>query len=340
MTMQEFDKSSGACAEFEEQITLYAAEELEGAERDSLEDHLDQCARCVAALDAERKLLEMASAHKRLEPTPGLLASCRNRFEDSLDEMDHRSLWTRWTESLFPAHWLALRPAASVATLLLIGFSVGMLVPWHARQQGSTNPVGPVTTGAMVTPLSSQELQSANVSGINLVPSSNNNQPPQLVIQLNTERPIVLQGTADDDNMKRVLLYVLHNNDRFCPDVRINAVEALKARAEDPAVEHALSQAVLTDRNPAVRLKALDALTGGKPDNGSIQTMVTALTKDQNIGVRVEAINALLAASQRGGLAADPAAVSVLRERMRSDPNTYIRLQSAAAVQLAQPNQQ
>jgi hypothetical protein len=337
--MQELNFNSGACPEFESQIILYAADELEGAERDSLEDHLDQCARCVAALDAERKLIEMASAHKRLEPTPGLLASCRNRFEDSLDEMDHRSLWTRWTESFFPAHWLALHPAASVAMLLLIGFSVGTLVPWHARQP-STNSVGPITTGTMVTPISSQELQSANVAGINLVPSSNGNQPPQLVIQLNTERPIVMQGTANDDNMKRVLLYVLHNNNRFCPDVRINAVEALKLKAEDPDVEHALSQAVLTDRNPAVRLKALDALTGGKPDDASIQTMLTALTKDQNIGVRVEAINALLAASQRGGLAADPAAVSVLRERMKNDPNTYIRLQSAAAVQLAQPNQQ
>lgn len=336
----QFDKSSGACPEFESQISFYAMEELEGAERDALEEHLDQCGRCMAALDAERRFLEMATSSQRLEPTPALLASCRNRFEDTLDEMDHRSIWKRWTESLFPAHWLALHPAASAAMLLLIGCSVGMLSPWHARPAQNA-PIQP-TTGATLASmgLNSQELQLANVSGINVVPSSNNSQPPQLVIQLNTERPIVLQGTADNDNMKRVLLYVLHNNQRFCPDVRINAVEALKARAEDPDVEQALSHAVLTDRNAAVRLKALDALTAAKPDSSSMQTMLDALTKDTNIGVRVEAVDALLAASQRGGLTVDPQAVNVLREHARTDANTYIRLQSAAAIQPLQPNQQ
>lgn len=332
--MQEFDKSSGACAEFEEQIVLYAAEELEGGEKDALEEHLDQCARCVTALDAERKLLETA-AEGRMEPTPALLSSCRNRFEDSLDEMDHRSIWARWKESIFPTHWLALYPAASVAALLLVGFSVGMAVPWRAQLQPKA-PAPKATVGSM---LDNQELQSANVSGINWTPS-NNNQPPQVQVQMNTERPIVVQGTVNDDDVKRVLLYVLHNNQRFCPDVRINAVELLKARASDPDVERALSQAVLTDRNPAVRLKALDALTVGKPDDASIQTMLGALTKDTNIGVRVEAINALVAASQHGGLLADPKAVGVLQERMRTDPNTYIRLQSAAAVRQGQAGQQ
>jgi hypothetical protein len=335
--MQEYNKASGACPEFESQIVFYAADELEGAERDALEEHLDECARCVAALDAERRLLEMATTHPRLEPTPGLLSSCRNRFEDSLDEMDHRSIWKRWAESFFPAHWLALHPVASASMLLLIGFSVGMLAPWHSRQiQNAPATREGSIAGSMG--LDNQELQSADVSGINWVPT-NNNQPPQIVIQLNTERPIVMQGTVDDSNMKRVLLYVLHNNQRFCPDVRINAVELLKERVSDPEVERALSHAVLTDHNAAVRLKALDALTAAKPDDASMQTMLDALTKDANIGVRVEAINALLAASQRGGFAADPDALSVLREHSRTDPNTYIRLQSAAAVQQAQPQQ-
>jgi hypothetical protein len=63
------------------------------------------------------------------------------------------------------------------------------------------------------------------------------------------------------------------------------------------------------------------------------------LTKDANIGVRVEAINALRTASEQGGLLADPQALNVLRETMQKDPNTYIRLQSAAAIQQAPANQ-
>lgn len=334
--MQESSQPSGACPEFESDLMFFAADELEGAERDALEEHLDQCGRCVAALDGERRFLEMASVHQQRQPTPGLLASCRNRFEDSLDEMDHRSIFVRWTEALFPAHWLALHPAASVVTLLLVGFSVGMLGPWHSQTPNSPSSRPVATLGSMG--IDNQELQSANVSGINWTPSDDN-RPPQIQVQMNTERPIVVQGTVNDDQVKRVLLYVLHNNRRFCPDVRINAVELLKARANDADVEKALSQAVLTDRNAAVRLKALDALTAAKPDDASVQTMVEALTKDTNIGVRVEAINALLAASEHGGLRTDPKAVGVLREHMRSDSNTYIRLQSAAAIQQVQANQ-
>ena len=42
--MQESSQPSGACPEFESHVSFYAADELEGAERDSLEEHLDQCA--------------------------------------------------------------------------------------------------------------------------------------------------------------------------------------------------------------------------------------------------------------------------------------------------------
>lgn len=333
--MREMDKPSGGCPEYEEQIMLHAAEELEGAEKDAFEEHLDACTRCMAAVDAERRLAEVA-VRGRLEPSPALLASCRNRFEDSLDEMDTRPLFKRWAEAFFPAHWMAMYPAASVAALLLIGFSVGMTVPWHSQRQGTTSPIR--ESGMLPAGLDSAALQSANVSGINWTPSENN-QPPQIVIQLNTQRPQTVEGTVNDSEVKRVLLYVLHNGHRFCPDVRINAVELLRERASDPDVEHALSQAALNDRNPAVRLKALEALTTGKPDDTSIQTMLQALTKDTNMGVRVEAINALRAASEQGGLLADPHALSVLQQTMRSDPNTYIRLQSAAAIQQAPANQ-
>lgn len=334
--MQEFDKSSGGCPEFESDIVLYAADELEGREKDALEEHLDECKGCFAALDAERKLLDV-TAQGRMEPTPGLLASCRNRFEDSLDETDHRSVWKRWSEALFPTHWLAMYPAASVVALLVIGISVGMVVPWHSQGQNTASPIRPA--GMLGSGLDTQALQSANVSGINWTPSSDSSQPPQIVIQLSTQRPLTVQGTVDDSDVKKFLLYVLHNSHRFCPDVRINAVELLRARASDPDVERAFSQAVLTDHNPAVRLKALEALTSGKPDDTSIHAMLTALTKDANIGVRVEAINALRAISEQGGLSADPNAMSVLRERMQTDPNTYIRLQSAAAIQQAPTNQ-
>ena len=329
---QEFNPHSGgqACPEFESQIMLFALDELEGAERDSLEEHLDRCSRCVAALTAERRMLEILASQQRPDPSPALLSSCRNRFEDALDEMDHRSVFARWAESIFPAHWLALHPAASVMMLLLIGFSIGTLAPWRS-QTGTYSPSRPpATLGSMA--MDNQELQTAAVSGINWTPTADN-RPPRVEVQMTTEKPVVVQGTVDDKEVKQVLLYVLHNNRRFGPDVRINAVELLRTRANDPDVQQALCQAVRIDRNAAVRLKALEALTDAQPNQQVVQTMLDALVKDGNIGVRVEAINSLRAFSARGALLSDPQAFTVLRERMRSDPNNYIRLQSAAAIQ-------
>jgi hypothetical protein len=48
--------------------------------------------------------------------------------------------------------------------------------------------------------------------------------------------------------------------------------------------------------------------------------------------VRVAAINLLLVALQSGSAAADGPTLDVLRDRARNDSNSYVRLQSAAAL--------
>ena len=330
---REFESFSGeqGCPEYETQIMLYAAEELEGTERDAFEDHLDQCSRCMTALDSERQMLEMLATRERSEPTPALLASCRNRLEDAIDETDHRSLFARWAESIFPVHWLALYPAASAALLILVGFSAGAFLPWRGQ---SRTPSTTIQSGMIPTVLDDQALRTADVSGINWTPTDDN-RPPRIVVQLTTEKPIVVQGTVDDTEVKQVLMYVLHNSRRFGPDVRINAVELLKGRVSDAQVQQALCQAADSDRNPGVRLMALDALGHASPNSDVLHAMLNALVKDSNSGVRMAAINSLGNYSSRGGLLSDPEAVQVLRGLMKNDRNKYIRLQSAAAVQQA-----
>jgi hypothetical protein len=81
-----------------------------------------------------------------------------------------------------------------------------------------------------------------------------------------------------------------------------------------------------------VRLKALDALNGAEPQELVRNTLLDALTADQNPGVRIEAINALRSMAEKGQVTSDQHMISVLRQCMQKDPNTYIRLQSAAAI--------
>lgn len=345
--------ADAACSEWEPLLVLMATgEELDAAEEANVAEHVARCAKCAAALERERDLLHTL-AENRVEPDPALLASCRANLRDALDR-EEESWWRRRIGALVPTNWMSPRPAWSAALLLLLGFSAGIFGPrlmQHHSRPAVNAPAAP-TPAALnsasnqdVTPangtgssaLSALDLHSADVSGINVIPAGIG-EPPQVELQMKTQRPVTLQGTVDDDNVKRVLMYVLKNSDRFDPDMRINAVDLLRARTNDPEVRSVLCQAVHTDRNTAVRLKALEALNGAEPQQLVRQTLLDALN-DQNPGVRIEAINTLQSMAASGKVVSDAHLLSVLRNRMLTDPNTYIRMQSAAVFRDLGPRQ-
>jgi hypothetical protein len=348
---QHENNSVEACEEFGPRCTLFAAGELDAAEIAELNDHLLHCENCHATLAQENALVALLSTN-RMEPDAALLAGCRAGLEDALDQVEEGGWLLRALRTWVPGSWFSPAPAWSAALLLLIGFSVGILgprflshpaVPGNASHSvtsnpattlaGTTNPDDPANSS-----LSTLDLHTASVAGINVFPSGNN-EPPQVELQLNTQQPVTVQGTVNDDEVKRVLMYVLHNNQRFDADVRMNAVELLRTRNHDSDVRAALCQTVHTDHNAAVRLKALEALDGAEPQDIIQQTLLDALVDDQNPGVRVEAINALREMAAKGQVESDAHLLAVLHERMQKDPSTYIRLQSAAAIRDLGPRQ-
>jgi HEAT repeats/Putative zinc-finger len=349
---QHGNKSAETCEEFGPRWTLFAAGELDAAEIAELNGHLLHCANCNATLAQENALLALLSTN-RTEPDAALLAGCRASLEDALDQEEEHGWLRRAISTWMPGSWISPAPAWSAALLLLIGFSVGILgmrfvkhsvAPSSASHQSgisataSTLPEIANPNDSASSSLSKLDLHTANVAGINVFPSSNN-EPPQVELQLNTRQPITVQGTVNDDEVKRVLIYFLHNNQRFDADARMNAVELLRARNNDADVRAALCQTVHTDQNAAVRLKALEALDGAEPQDIIQQTLLDALVDDQNPGVRVEAINALREMAAKGQVDSDDHLLAVLRDRMQKDPSTYIRLQSAAAIRDLGPRQ-
>jgi Putative zinc-finger/HEAT repeats len=350
------ETKSPACEEFEPRLMLFVAGELDASEIADVNEHLQHCSGCNLALAHEQEMLALLAA-RHTEPDAALLASCRAGLEDSLDQQEERGWLRRTIGALLPASWISPQPAWSAALLVLIGFSVGMLGPRLLRNSGgkvdanpavaSSNP-GAVVTGIVtadpasaISPsagLSSLDMRTASVAGINVFPAEDN-QPPQVQLQLNARQPYTVRGTVNDDDVKQMLMYILHNNQRFDPDVRLDAVDLLRTRNNDPDVRSALCKAVHTDHNAAVRLKALEALNGAEPQDIIRQTLLDALVDDQNPGVRVEAINALRDMAAKGQVDADDHLLAVLRERMAKDPNTYIRLQSAEVIRDLGPRQ-
>jgi hypothetical protein len=166
---------------------------------------------------------------------------------------------------------------------------------------------------------------------MNVLPSVGDG-PAEVQLRFRAQDPVTVQGTVNDDNVKGVLLHILGGNEAFCPDMRLQAVDLLRMRNNDPEVRKALCHAVHEDRNAAVRLKALEALNGSEPQDIVRQTLLDALVDDQVLGVRVQAINELRDMAASGQIVSDDHMISVLRDRVEKDPSTYIRLQSAAAI--------
>jgi len=338
------DPVSQACEEWQPLLVLSAAGgELEPAEQARLGAHLAGCASCSLALEGEREVLALLLG-QHSEPDAGLLASCRMSLDDVLDREEERGWFGRAFAMRLPTNWLAPRPAWSAAVLLIVGFTVGAAVPRLLHRpvtqptpgsSGSQEPSAALAPSAAVgsasPSLTAFDLHSADVAGINLFPSGGEG-PARVQLQLKSQQPVMVEGTVDDDNVKTVLLNVLAGGEEFCPDIRLDAVEGLRTRSNDPDIRAALCRAVRKDRNAAVRLKALEALDGAGSQEMVRQTLLDALVEDQNPGVRIEAVNALRDLAAKGQMDSDGHSADVLRERMQKDPNTYIRLQSAAAI--------
>ncbi|HXX44946.1 MAG TPA: HEAT repeat domain-containing protein [Candidatus Acidoferrales bacterium] len=338
---QQANPAARSCDDWQPLLTLHAAgEELDPADLSQLNAHLAACRSCSESLAQEREVLALLAAN-RVEPDASLLAAARAGLDDALDREEDRGWFARAFGSMVPSSWLAPRPAWSAAVLVLIGFAVGVLAPRLMRRPLPVAPVGESASNIPSPAISSGsapsdaiptaiDLHTADVAGINVMPSSGEG-PARVEVQLRAQQPVTVQGTVDDDNVKSVLLDILAKGDRICPDIRMDAVDCLRSRGNDPDVRSALCRAVRTDHNAAVRLKALDALKNAEPVDSVRETLLDALMDDQNPGVRVEAINALRGMAAKGQSSNDQM-ISILRDRMENDPNTYIRIQSAAAL--------
>jgi len=334
------------CGDFESWAVLYAAGELGETERAAVEAHARECATCAAVLRREVKMCDAVAergvAAEEIDRSGLLLSRCRSELAEALDDAEKRTARPGWRGMLSAQRWcagfgraLAFHPGWSAAALLILGAFGGLGARAWYRETSLPLPGKPLMTVSAAPRISDQDLETMGVQGIRLEPE-NDGIAPNVEVQMFSNRPILVQGSADDAEIRHVLTYVIAHPQRFDPAMRLDSIDVLRTRADDPQVRGVLCQAARSDHNPAVRLKALEALDGSGNDPDVLQTMLGALAADDNSGVRVEAVNALLAALGASDAAAAPldaGALGVLRDRMQNDPNHYIRLRSATVLE-------
>jgi hypothetical protein len=333
-----------SCSNFEDRAILYAAGELAEAGRAAVEAHSRQCSECAALLGnelaARQALASRVQPADTLDRSELLLAQCRSDLFEALDDAraQEKPAWRvfvnprRWVAGL--RHALDFHPAWSAAALVLVGALAGTAArQWY--RQGSLPVTGnPVITVSAPAPITQQELEAIDSDGILLEPQTGS-PTPKVELQLRSPQARVVQGTPDDAEIRRVLAYVIGHGQQFGDGVRLDSIDALRPRADDPQVRAAMSEALRHDPNPAVRLRAIEALHGVDSEPDVQSAILEALSGDDNSGVRIRALNTLIEGMRAHEFPTAPLddhAVSILRDRMRNDSNSYIRSRSANAL--------
>jgi hypothetical protein len=325
------------CSNFEDRAVVYAAGELSVAERALVDAHVRQCASCAAILSSELELREALAS--RVQPADALdrsellLARCRSELFEALDDAatQPKRAW-RWVTGF--RHAFVFHPAWSAAAVLILGILAGTAGREWYRQLSLPAPGKPVITVSAPAPITEQELEKIDLDGVRVEPQTDS-ADPKVELQLRSPKPRVMQGTPDDAEIRRVLAYVVGHSRQFDDGARLDSIDALRPRANDPQVRAAMSEALRHDPNPAVRLKAIEALRGAGSEPDVQSAILAALAGDDNSGVRIQALDTLFEQMSAGDLSSAPLddqAVSILRDRMRNDSNSYIRSRSADAL--------
>jgi hypothetical protein len=301
------------CEWVRENIVLHVYGELADDARHELEQHVARCIDCAAELKSEQEFHALLSESPAVEPTPNLLTSSRMRLQEALETAEQGRFWHKL--ALDPANWLRqikFSPALASA-ILILGFAGGVGTTYKvvSSQRIQPGPTGPAPISVPIT--------DASIAGINsIVQDPNTN---QISIKYNTVAPQEQQGSLNDPNIQRLLLYAARNN--FNSGVRMDSVSLLTQTPEDARVREALLYALQNDSNPGVRFKALDSLGAYVKEDVHVRDCVLeALVNDSNPGVRTEALRLI------EPVKADGSVRGVLMALAAKDKSQYIRSQA------------
>ncbi len=301
------------CEWVRENIVLQVYGELADDARHELEQHVARCADCAAELKAEQDFHALLSQDRAEDPTPNLLTASRMRLQEALETAEQGKWWSRL--AFDPAIWLRqvrFSPALASA-ILILGFAGGVGTTYRIYSPRITpNPAIVASNGSTPAP----ETSIAGIDSITPVPGTD-----QVSIKYNTLATEETQGSLNDQQIQRLLLYAARSN--YNSGVRVDSVDLLAQKSSETQVREALMYALQNDTNPGVRLKSLDALGNYvKSDTNVRDAVLRALVNDDNSGVRIEALRLI------EPVKADGSVRGVLMALAAKDQSTYIKSQA------------
>jgi hypothetical protein len=302
------------CESIKEKIAPYLYDELDAAEHEAVETHVESCADCAQVLSQERRFLESLHQREALDVSEHLLSECRHDLMRAVYREERREargvlpgLWAG-IERAFGSMRIVWQPAAAMA-LLAAGFFAGKGALELPSMPGTTGGAE-IAEAGLISPGSLGEIQS--------VRADPENDLVEIAVEETTRR--VITGSPNDPRLQSLLISTV----REYPNsgLRLDSLDVLTQGAGNSDVRDALIDAMVGDENPGVRLRALEALKLQKDHREVRQALFNVLRADGNPGMRVQAIDMLAESPDRE-------MVGVLQDLVRQEQNNYVRLQYA-----------
>jgi hypothetical protein len=300
------------CESIKERIALYLYDELDPAEHEQVETHVEACADCALVLTEERRFLESLHQRETLEVSEHMLSESRHDLMRAVyreERSEARGVapgWWAGVERAFSSMRIVWQPAAAMA-LLAVGFFAGkgrVELPILSGANGGPE----IAEAGLFSPGNLGEIQSVRVD-----PEKD---MVEIAIEETTRR--VITGSPNDPRIQSLLISTVLEYPNS--GLRLDSLDVLIQGAGNSDVRNALIEAMVGDENPGVRLRALEAL---KPRNGEQevrQALFNVLRADVNPGMRVQAIDMLSESPDRE-------MVGLLQDLVRQEQNNYVRLQ-------------
>ncbi|MGA7160731.1 MAG: HEAT repeat domain-containing protein [Bacteroidota bacterium] len=325
-------------AQYKEWLHLSVIDELNDEAQQLLDVHLSSCADCRDELIDLQKFQSVIIENPPIEITDRLLQEARRQLRSSL--LEHRlrkSLWERGVDLAREIIIQGYRTAFGGIATAALGLFVGFLI-FYQPQKSDDKAV------RVQLPLVEQAMQSSNgaesftqgstrTSDLHLITAGGTDGTVEFTFEAVT--PMHVRGNINDDKVQKILARALVNEENA--GVRLQTVNAIASQVPDkknpdPQVKTALISALKSDQNPGVRQEALRVLLRYSLDDEIKQALVYTLTHDKNSGMRIAAINGLAAASVEGHHF-DQDILTIIKQKMDSDKNNYVRRQARTVME-------
>ena len=324
-------------AQFKEWLHLSVIDELDGDAKELLQEHLSGCAECRAELKELGKFRSVIAGNPPVEVSGRLLQEARRQLHSSLLEYRlKKSVWDGIVGSVRDLLVREYKTALGGITMAALGILIGYAVFSRPQMEMKAIPLEtPAVEQAVLSGNAAESFTQGNTrtSDLHLIDAGGKDGSVEFTFDAVT--PVHVRGNINDEKVQKVLARALVNEEN--PGVRLQTVNAISSQSSgqknlDPEVKAALLSALKGDANPGVRQEALRVLLRQPLDDDIKQALVYTLTHDKNSGMRIAAINGLAAASVDGHRF-DPDILGIIKKKMASDNNNYVRRQARTVME-------